>query len=401
MKFTQKLRLMIIIMILLTLTPLSNIYSAEKIQVNSDTGTSETVDFIYFYVNLCESCTEAKEQINLFIEEIQEADLDLQINFTAYNISYYDGFEYDLFLSYLDHNGLEITGAPTPMLFVGDTYYSGEDGITEDLPLLLEQLEKGYLPETPLFDPSLNTADSLTDLFEGFNALKIFGVGLINGLNPCSLSMLLLLISLVMVKDTSTAKMGFTFLLGKFISFLFLGTILYQTLDLLNSTNYLFYSKLIIGLFVMLLAGLNLYDYFASRKENYGRIKNQLPKGLRMINHRIVKKLTSPDQKQWLFISLFILGIIIAVSEFLCTGQVYMITINYMISHTSGLSLLALAYLTIYSFAFIIPPAIVIIIIDRSNELFNISEYIREKMPLIKLLTALILIILGLVTILL
>lgn len=387
--------LCIILIVCLIQTPIHG----DEINVNSDMTT--TIDMVYFYVNICESCTEAKEQINLFIHEIKDADLNMGTRFIAYNLSYYKGHEYETYQTYLDHYNLPLVSTNTPILFVGDTYLEGESAIIEGLPILLEDIQKGYLPQTPILDTRKSPSNHLEDTFEGFNLVKMFGIGLINGLNPCSFSMLLLLISIIMMKDVPVIRLGFTFLLGKFIAFILLGTVLYQTLGLLNDTGYLFYTKVVVGLFVIILAFLNLYDFTMSRQEAYGKIKNQLPGKVRQFNHKLIQHLTASGQRHWLFLSMFLLGIFLAASEFLCTGQVYMITINYMIQTSSALTLTAITYLVIYSFGFILPPGVVLIIIAKTDELFSVSEFIREKMPLIKLMTAITLLILGLLTILL
>ena len=210
--------------------------------------------------------------------------------------------------------------------------------------------------------------------------------------------MLLLLLSIIMMNDVPVIKLSLTFLSGKFITFLLLGSLLYNALNLIAGTTYLFYSKVLISLFIILLASFNLYDFFMSRKEEYGKIKNQLTKGIRNFNRNMIESLADYDKKTWLFISLFILGIIIAVGEFLCTGQVYMITINYMISSNPEFSFIAFLYLALYSFGFILPPAVAVIVIGKTDELFGVSEFIRERMPLIKLLTGFIMIVLAIIT---
>lgn len=389
-----KLITTIILMSLMT----STLIFANEITINGN-DDSESIDMVYFYMNLCEYCVEAKELIDSFISDIESEHLDVTINFHTYNISYYDGIEYETFKSYLDYHELEEVTISTPIIFIGDTYFEGEEEIREGLQELMSEIKAGERPSTPLLDPTKDSSSNLIDTFNNLNFLKIFGIGIINGLNPCSFSMLLLLLSLLLVKDAPLKKLGLSFILGKFATFILLGTVLYQLLSYLQNSSFMFFSKLVIGIFVILLATLNIYDYYVSKREDYGKIKNQLPKGLRRLNHIIIETLVNKSHTKWLSISLFVLGAIIAMGEFLCTGQIYMVTITYMIKTGSTMSLQAFIYLVIYSLGFIIPPTIVILVTSKTNELFNVSEFIREKMPMIKLITAFILIILGIVTI--
>lgn len=363
--------------------------------------STETIDMVYFYVNMCENCTEAKEQIDAFMDTIDASNLLINTRFITYNLTYYDGPEYELYLNYLNTYDLTTDDVSPPILFLGDQYFLGDTEIEAGLAESLDAIVDGYRPNTPILDANKDSSKALTDTFDSFNALKMLGIGLVNGLNPCSFSMLLLLLSIIMMKDVPFVKLTFSFLFGKWVAFLVLGTILYQTLASITGTSYLFVTKLIVGLLVIGLASLNLYDFYVSRQEAYGKIKNQLPSRLRKANHHIIQFFTGSNKKSLLFGSLFLLGMIIAAGEFLCTGQIYMVTINYMIQSQSALSGLAVLYLSLYALGFILPPAIVVIVIAATDELFGVSEFIRERMPIIKLITAITLIVLGLITILL
>ena len=82
-----------------------------------------------------------------------------------------------------------------------------------------------------------------------------------------------------------------------------------------------------LGLFLF-----NLYDYFMTKNNKYGKVKNQLPKFIQKFNKSIIKKFTkvmnNTENSIWGYISLLLitfgLGVIISFTEFLCTGQVYL-----------------------------------------------------------------------------
>ena len=95
-----------------------------------------------------------------------------------------------------------------------------------------------------------------------------------------------------------------------------------------------------------------------------------------------------------------VLGMVISAGEFLCTGQVYLATIIYLLQTGSSFTLKALMYLVVYSFAFIIPAAVALVIINHTRKLMGLSESLRSHLPLIKLLTAAVLLISGAIVIL-
>jgi cytochrome c biogenesis protein CcdA len=224
--------------------------------------------------------------------------------------------------------------------------------------------------------------------------------GLVNGLNPCSLSMLLFLISLLLAKENiNILKPGLFFIAGKFISYLIIGTVLFSVMSSNNMSTYEIIVKLFMGTFIIIVAGLNIFDFFALKKEKYGDVKNQLPSGLRKWNHKVIEKFNNKTGIMSMSIGALILGLIVSAGEFLCTGQVYVATIVYMLKNEQALSLKAFSYLITYSLAFIIPILIIIFILHKTRNIMNISEKIRKNMPVIKLLTAFILIILGILVV--
>jgi cytochrome c biogenesis protein CcdA len=91
----------------------------------------------------------------------------------------------------------------------------------------------------------------------------------------------------------------------------------------------------------------------------------------------------------------FLLGIVISVGEFLCAGQIYLATIAYMIQNQRALTLQAFLYLLIYDIGFVLPMLIITVMIERGRELFDISEVLRKKLPLIKLIFAIAFVLLA------
>lgn len=91
----------------------------------------------------------------------------------------------------------------------------------------------------------------------------------------------------------------------------------------------------------------------------------------------------------------FALGSIICFGEFLCTGQVYLATIVTVLQSNQNLSIKALSYLLLYDFAFIIPLLLIIYIIYRGKEIFQVSEGIREKLSWIKLINVFVFLYFG------
>ena len=211
--------------------------------------------------------------------------------------------------------------------------------------------------------------------------------GLVAGLNPCALSMLLLFLSILLSAGQHAARYAAVYLATKLIAYVAIGTIFLSVLSAWNPTWLPLVAKLLLTVIGGVLIVLNLLDARNARRERYGKIKNQLPRGLRrFLNQRIRSALQGAGAA--LLASVALLGVIVAASEFLCSGQLYLATLTAGLS--SGTSWhRQFALLLIFCAAFLLPSVIFTIIVIKSRDMFATSNALLRHMPLIKLATAL------------
>jgi cytochrome c biogenesis protein CcdA len=149
----------------------------------------------------------------------------------------------------------------------------------------------------------------------------------------------------------------------------------------------------VVAIICVILFSLNMYDYFRAKNDDYGNIKNQLPKFIQRYNKKIVKAFTnvlnSEDKKGvvTILIITFILGITLSLTELVCTGQIYF-SILYGI-HTLN-SVYGYIALIAYNIMFVVPLIIIAVISIKGRGIMETSNYIREHLDLIKLLNALL-----------
>jgi cytochrome c biogenesis protein CcdA len=93
----------------------------------------------------------------------------------------------------------------------------------------------------------------------------------------------------------------------------------------------------------------------------------------------------------------FALGVFISVGEFLCTGQIYLATIIFVFKNSEAFNLEAVSYFLIYGIAFVIPLIAITLLIHRGKEVFDVSEIVRDKLHIIKLVNALIFLIFAII----
>ena len=373
----------------LLLFPFQTLWASPTVQ--------NAVPIYYFYINACESCREAEDLIWNYSSELKSNENLRGVRFFSYEITESENIELmeEFCIAYQVPEDKKIV----PLLFAGEGFFSGQDEIADGLKEIKEKLRAGTLEEPLWREGAVRGDEKIRESFDAIKIINILVIGLINGLNPCSLSMLLFFLSLLLAKqDLKIIHIGGAFLVGKFLTYGLLGTFLYSFLQKIDITRYQMTMKVIIGIFVAVMAALNIKDYLSAKQEKYGEIKNQLPSKLRAWNHKIITLVSQSGGRALIFIA-GLLGVIVSVGEFLCTGQVYLTTILYMLQSESKLSMKAFVYLMLYSLCFILPGMMVIIVIARTKKIISLSETVRLKMPLIKLLTAGALIVAGVIII--
>lgn len=348
------------------------------------------ITVMYFYSPTCSSCSQISNYLKTiekkyeFIKTEKHNITDLK-NKSLLNI-------YDK-----QYNVDEDKIGQVPIVFIKDKYLYGQEEIKSNIETIIND---GRDISTFVLSAGNETDDYNNEMsiFIKFNWLKVFIAGLINGINPCSLSMLLFFITLIINRKSNLIKICIGFCTGKFIAFLLMGTVCFS---LLKSIDYLPVQKSINIFFILLLlclALLNLKDYFKARNEDYGKIIMQLPKNLRRFNHNFMKNSVEKfnDYRILILISLGV-GAILALGEFLCTGQIYLSTIVTIIQRNPVLNLNAFLYLVLYSIAYIIPLIILTIVISKGKAVFEVSETIRIHLGKIKLINAITFIVIAII----
>lgn len=341
--------------------------------------------FIYFYSPTCSSCSE----VSKIIAKVKKGNNELQI--VKFDISTKNGLV--MFNKYCESYNLEVIKRYVPMIIINDEVLIGEESIKVNLEEIVQNGEELHT--------NLLSSDK-TNINYSRKTIGVIGVligGLINGLNPCSFAMFFFLISLCISKRERLKEIFTAFILAKFLTFLVLGTILFNVITLININLVSLFIKIISGFIISVLIFLNLIDLFYVRTEKYGKIKLQLPKKARAFSHKIMKRTEKFLDSSILIVIIFVVGIFVSITEFMCTGQIYLITIVTLIQFEDTFNLLNFIYLIIYNIALSTPLIIVAIIIKKSNDIFKLAEVIREKMWLVKLINVLFLSIVLIITI--
>ena len=153
-------------------------------------------------------------------------------------------------------------------------------------------------------------------------------------------------------------------------------------------SNLATYINVFIIAFSLFFFGFNLYDYYVTKRKDYKKVKNQLPKRIQKFNKKIINFFSHKINDKNIFVVYlfsFLLAVIITFTEFLCTGQVYL-PIILMIKESSVVE--GTIKLLVYNIMFVLPLIVLAIITIKARSAMETSNIIREKLHIIKLITS-------------
>lgn len=229
------------------------------------------------------------------------------------------------------------------------------------------------------------------------NFIIILIAGIVDGINPCALSMLLFFITFTAANDsknTNILLIGTMFAIGTFTAYFLSGIGLLKVIRLgkyITNFHIVIYS--FTAILALILAYLNIKDAINAKKYNIGDIKLQLPSKNKEFIHNLIKRLTQYKLK---YLVSLILGFLVTLSELLCTGQVYLTT---MIAIYKFDSITRILYLTVFNIGFIFPILIISVLIYKGREVMDMTDVLFTKLWIIKVITAIIMSIFAIISV--
>jgi hypothetical protein len=284
-------------------------------------------------------------------------------------------------------------------LYMGEDYLLDDDFRYENFQRLVSKYQgKGAPPpwEKVSQEALKNGEQRIIERFRKFGLSTVLVAGFIDGLNPCAFATIVFLVSYLAFLGKKTKEIlqyGITFTLGVFIAYLIAGMGLMAGFRQLS--GFPLVTKgiyLAIALFAFVLGIISFYDYVQFRRGQMAKMKLQLPMALKKRIHGIIRKQTRSTKAG--FIGTFTLGFVIAGTEVICTGQLYLPTIGYIMT-IPKLRAYAFLNLVLYNIMFIIPLSAIFVAAFFGVTSEKMAVVTKEHTGTVKLLTAILFIGLG------
>ncbi|MBU1911951.1 MAG: metallophosphoesterase [Candidatus Omnitrophica bacterium] len=362
-------------------------------------GAGKPLRVIVFYAIGCRSCMEVERAVLPGIE----AKYGEKIIIEKYDIGISRNYAQMTRLEKL--YGAE--GGYVPEIIVSRYVLMGEKGIKAGLDKVIEKTltEPENAEATSLTKEDVaayeapGAADSLIlQRFASFSAFTVGMAGFLDGLNPCAFTTIVFFISFLAFVGYRKREMilaGSFFTIAVFIAYFLIGLGIFKFLRSVSVFNYAALAiNIIIGSLAFVLGILSIADYFKFRKTHDTKTSMlQLPQSIKNKIHSIIggdfrqdKKGRRKDLLKIAWIA-FTSGFAVSILESICTGQVYLPTIAYVLrmpdKHISALS-----YLLIYNVAFIVPLVIVFMLGLFGATSGAFSKFMQKHFGFVKLSTA-------------
>lgn len=360
-------------------------------------GKEADTTLVLFVTSACESCMSVEAYLDDALpkaaaragqaaagQAVTEAGqaAEPRVRVLRYNIT--EGENAPLLQRFMKVYDVEREAQQVPILFTREGYLSGASSIQKKLS---EQLEGGTLAGswearlTELEQPAQENAGMKVPVWQ------MLGAGILNGLNPCGMSMLLMVLSVILLSGRNFYKGSLVFLGGKYVAYLCIGLGIGALAGVIQSAAFLAVQEVLKTMFALLALGLGIFyflDFVYVMRQEYGKERLQLPAAFRKWNHAMIQKLAKVPGHFW-YPMLLVLGVAISAGEFLCTGQVYLASLLYMLQQGGGLDGKLAGYLMLYLAAMCLPLLALIVLAHRAQSIMAASRLSRKLLPVVKI----------------
>lgn len=207
---------------------------------------------------------------------------------------------------------------------------------------------------------------------------------LIDSINPCAFSILLLTIAFLFSLGTFSRarilQVGLVYIFGIFVAYLSIGLGILQALHLFNTPHFMgrVGAFLLIGLGVI-----NLINYFFPAFP----IKLQIPRAAHSQIADLMQKTSIP--------AVFLLGMLVGLCEFPCTGGPYLMVLGLL--HDAQTKFRGGGYLIWYNLLFVSPLVVVLLLASQRTVLDKLQAWKRDNLNAVRLWGGIITVLLGLI----
>ncbi|PKP58891.1 MAG: hypothetical protein CVT88_06520 [Candidatus Altiarchaeales archaeon HGW-Altiarchaeales-1] len=343
---------------------------------NSDNSNStcKGISIYFFYGEGCAHCAAIEPMVKAICTQCD-------ISFKSYEV-YHNATNQALLNDFMERYCIPANESGVPAIFVGDSALIGDESIAKNLKDAIKFAKQN---------------DVHAEIYEGnctvpppppVTILTVIGAAIIDSINPCAMGVLIIFITfMISSANFSRRRMaiyGSIYIMAVYLTYFLAGIGILKFLNFINNLGFIIFVNALVVIILLTSVLLAFRDTYISLKKNGEKnLWLAIPKSAKGTVEKYIKKGTLP--------AVIILGILVAMVELPCTGQVYLgiLTILNTMDFNYGILLLA-----IYNFIFVLPLIIILSLALFGRNLSKIEEtwLVRYLIGWLMLILAIILI---------
>lgn len=214
--------------------------------------------------------------------------------------------------------------------------------------------------------------------------------GLVDGINPCAIGMMVMLLGYLLVFSQGSGKkiekrmlaIGAVYIATIFITYISVGLLFYSTIAQLHASAFRAWVNTAIGAVLLIAGGIQIKDFFKPEWPIHLRI----PTASKSKLLPLIEKATIPGT--------VLLGFLVTILETPCSLPIYVGTATILAQ--SGLPLIiVLGYFLYYNFLFVLPLILVLLVIWRARRVVAMKEWEHKAEKWMKLAIGVVLLAMG------
>ncbi len=318
----------------------------------------------FFYNPTCESCEKVLPLVRQYAEDhpeirIEFDDLSNQTNIERFSL-FRDRYPGELFY--------------VPVVFIGNTFLEGEENITNNFNSTIESYLTNFSSGEPPIEPALVERNI------SINPIVFLVAAISEGLNPCGLLVLALL--LVSLMATGTRKMvffvGIAYICAFFIVRLLSGFAIFSVIQIPGIARAFTIAA---GVIAIIAGIIQIKD---------GLSKEQKP----LLSIPASKKgLISSYMKEASILGGFIVGVLVGIYGMACTAGIYITILGMLYKDLTN----GLLYLILYNFIVVIPLIAILFLVFFGLPPEKVNAWREESKSLLRLMIGIVMLVMGII----
>lgn len=209
--------------------------------------------------------------------------------------------------------------------------------------------------------------------------------GLVDGINPCAIGMIILLLGYLLVfarKPEKVLLLGGLYIAVVYLTYLAVGFLFFKSVRFLTLTTWQQGFEKLMVLALLAAGAINIKDFFWPQSP----VHLQIPQGSRKHLLRLIEKSSLP--------AILVLAVLVTLLETPCSLPIYAGTATILAS--SGLPLyLVLGYFLYYNFLFVLPLVVILFLTWKGKQIVELKEWEHKHRKTMKLSLGILLVLMA------